>query len=108
MHHRRPQCGLGKRFPFLPPLTSGKELAGVLVDLPQEVDHEDWSNPVLEEPFVGVQCILQLQYSLHVGAPIAKQDFEEADIICQHAYKALEGLRVFKLCSHGVLFDIRR
>ncbi len=78
------------------------------MDLPKEVDHEDWSNPVLKEPLMRVQCISQLQYPLHVGAPITKQDFKEADIICQHVYKALEGLRGFKLCSRGMLFDIRR
>ncbi len=79
-----------------------------MVDLPQEVDHEDWSNPFLEESLVGVQRISQLQYPLHVGAPIAKQDFKEADIIYQYSYKALEGLQWVKLCSRGVLLDVRR
>ncbi len=78
------------------------------MDLPQEVDYEDWSNLVLKESLVGVQRISQLQYPLHVGAPIAKQDFEEADIICQYLYEALEGLRWVKLCSRGMPLDVRR
>ena len=51
------QCGTGQRFSISPPFTSDKELAGILVHLPQEVDHEDGSNPVLEEPLVAVTPI---------------------------------------------------
>ncbi len=53
-----------------------------------------------------VQRISQLQYPLHVGAPIAKQDFEEAEIVSQHLYKALEGLRWIKLWSRGMPLDV--
>ena len=55
------QCGPGQQF--------AKELVGILVNFPQEIDHEDGSNPVLKEPLVGVQCILQSQHPLHVGHP---------------------------------------
>jgi hypothetical protein len=45
---------MGKWFPVFPSLTFDKELAGFLVDLPQEVDHEDGGNSTLEEPLLGV------------------------------------------------------
>ncbi len=103
--HCRPQCGMGKWFPVFPSLTSDKELTGILVYLPQEVDHEDGGNSILEEPLVGVLCISQPQYPLHVGAPIAKLDFKEADLIRQHSYETLEGLRGFKFFSRCVSSD---
>ena len=55
--HCRPQCGPGKWFPFFPSLTFDKELARILVDLSQEVDHEDRGDPILEESLLGVERV---------------------------------------------------
>ncbi len=83
----------GNGIPVLPLLTSSKELMGILVDLQQKVDHEDWSYWVHEEPIMEIQHILQLQHPQHVGAPIPEQDFQQADIFTQHSHKTLEVLR---------------
>ena len=40
-----------------------------------------------------------------MGAPIAKLDFKEADLIRQHSYETLEGLRGFKFFSRCVSSD---
>ena len=64
---------LGNGLPFSHRSQPTKKLVGVLVDLPQQVNHEARSDSVLEEPLVRVQCIPQLQYPLHVRTPISKQ-----------------------------------
>ncbi len=89
LHHGSQFTRPGEWFAVLPPLTANKELAGVLVDLPQQVNHEDRSDSVLEEPFVRVQCVPQPQYPLHVGTPISKQYLKQPNVVCEYSHEAL-------------------
>ena len=59
------------------------------MDLSQQVNHEDRSDPVLKEPFVRVQCIPQPHYPLHVRTPISKQYLKQPNVVCDYSHKAL-------------------